>query len=50
MSPEAVAAALIRLVLELVGPEIARETLSEEEVRWARSIADKLADEKFGKE
>jgi len=46
---EAVATSLMRLIVELVGAEVAKGILSNEEVAWANRIADKLADEKFGK-
>ncbi len=45
---EEVARALIRVVLDIVGAYTARDLLSEEEVAWARRIADRFADQKFG--
>ncbi len=46
---ETIATNLIRLAIDIVGAEVAKRILSAEEVEWANRIADRLADEKFGK-
>lgn len=46
---ETIATNLIRLAVDIVGAEVAKRILSEEEVAWANRIADRMADQKFGK-
>jgi hypothetical protein len=47
---EEIARALVRLVLDIVSHEMAKEMLSEESVRRINAEVDKMVEEKFGKE